>query len=139
MRGVVSGNVGQVYKAEFVGQYFLLSFSVAESVYLGRDKGKESCWHKCEYWGRGAEAISSYLTVGQHVDVMGQAYLQKWTSKDGTPGKTLIVKANDVVLGASRQESPAATSGPPTPATTSAPPSRPAGQTTGFGDDDIPF
>ncbi len=134
MRGVVSGNVGKIYKSEFVGQYFLLSFSVAESVYLGREKGKESCWHKCEYWGHGAEAISSYLTVGQHVDVMGQAYLQEWTGANGAEGKTLVVKVNDVVLGGGGQNSEKKETFASRPAAPTAP-SAPKN----FTDDDIPF
>lgn len=136
MRGVVSGYIGQVFKAEFVGQYFLLSFSVAESVYLGAQKGKETCWHKCELWGKSAEALSKYLVKGLFVAVSGQSYLQTYTGNDGMEKTSLVVKANDVTMGPNN-----------TPnfnkATPSAPSHDPAArspepQPIGFGDE-IPF
>ena len=141
MRGVVSGNVGKIYKAENVGQYFLLSFSVAEKVYQGRDKGTTDSWHKIELWGSRAESLVSYLKIGQHVDVLGQAYVETYTKQDGTSGSNLVVKASDVLLGPGGQEAPPVNV-PAHAAPPAAPPSHPASSLPPppkDPDDDIPF
>ena len=111
MRGVVSGNVGKINKAEYVGQYFLLSFSVAERVYQGSGKDALTCWHKCDYWGKGAE-IAQYVAVGQHVDVFGQAYLHE-NESNGITYKNLVVKVQDLILGP--KPNGASSGGPPAP------------------------
>jgi single-strand DNA-binding protein len=98
MRGVVTGNVGKIFKAERVGENFLLSFSVAEKVWAGTQKGEIACWHSCEIWGKRAESLSQYLTVGQHVDVFGQGYMEEYQSNGETRSK-MVVKANEVILG----------------------------------------
>ena len=98
MRGTVTGYIGQIYKAERVGEYFLLSFSVAESVYLGQREGKQTSWHKCDLWGKVGESFSKYLAKGMFVAVSGQVYLHTYM-KDGYEKSTMVVKANDVVMG----------------------------------------
>ena len=121
MRGVVTGNVGKIFKAERIGENFLLLFSVAEKVWAGTQKGEIACWHSCEIWGKRAESLSQYLTVGQHVDVFGQGYLEEYQSNGETKSK-MVVKANEVILGtkpAGNTQVPAsvaaAPSGPPMP------------------------
>ena len=135
MRGCVTGFVGQIYKAENVGQYFLLSFSVAESVYMGRDKGKETCWHKCEIWGKIAENVANFLEKGMFVSVYGQAFTQTFIGNDGLEKTSLVVKANDITIGPRNEDKHEASTPHQAP-----PPSQSNAQKAAnvFGDD-IPF
>ena len=97
MRGTVCGNIGNIYKAEYVGDAFLLSFSVAEECWRGSGKGDLTTWHTCEWWGKRAAAAAKHLEVGMHVDVFGQSYLDEYESR-GVKKQKLMVDVKDVVF-----------------------------------------
>jgi single-strand DNA-binding protein len=128
MFGTVVGRVGQIKKAEHVGQgTFLLGFSVAEDKYMGPNKDKLTTWHDCAFFGRRAESVAQYITVGSQIAVNGQAYLEEYEGK-----KYLKVAVDNVVLlGGGQQQAPAQAPAPPQP------PQQPDGP--GVFNDDIPF
>jgi single-stranded DNA-binding protein len=79
MFGTVVGRVGQIKKAEHVGQgTFLLGFSVAEDKYMGPNKDKVTTWHDCAFFGKRAESVSRYVTVGAMIAVNGQSYVEEY-------------------------------------------------------------
>jgi single-strand DNA-binding protein len=115
----------------------VLTFSVADS--QGREK--PAIWWNCQLFGKRAESLQQYLAKGQAVAVSGNVTEREWTSKDGTPKKSMEIRVSDVALqGGQRQqnEAPPAPRAVPRPAP-AAP--RPANTGSGFDDmdDDIPF
>ena len=53
---------------------------------------------KCSVWGSRAKFADEYLTKGAQVTVTGQAYVETFERKDGSPGAALDVAVNDFTL-----------------------------------------
>lgn len=53
---------------------------------------------KCTVWGNRARTADEYLMKGAQVTVTGQAYVETFERKDGTPGAALDVAVNDFTL-----------------------------------------
>lgn len=53
---------------------------------------------RCAVWGPRARIVDEYLTKGAQVTVTGQAYVETFERKDGTPGAALDVAVNDFTL-----------------------------------------
>lgn len=123
MYGTVIGRVGKINKAEHVGQSgtFLLGFSVAEDRYMGPGKDKLTTWHACSFFGKRAEAVAQYVTVGNQIAVHGQCYLEEYQDK-----QYMKVAVDNLVLVGGQQTAPAPAAQPPA----DAPPKF---------EDDIPF
>ena len=49
-------------------------------------------------WGPRAKVVDDYLTKGAQVTVTGQAYVETFERKDGSPGASLDVAVNDFSL-----------------------------------------
>ena len=65
---------------------------------------KTTQWVDCSYWGKRAEAVSSYVRKGDKITVSGELKLEEFQRRDGTPGSKLAVRVNDLDL-AARSES----------------------------------
>ena len=79
----------------------VLSFRMCNTVGFGDRKADQ--WVDCQYWGKRAEAISSYVRKGDKITVSGELKLEEFQRRDGTPGSKLAVRVNDVDL-AARQD-----------------------------------
>ena len=53
---------------------------------------------RCAVWGPRAKVVSDFLTKGSQVTVTGQAYIETFERKDGSPGASLDVAVNDFSL-----------------------------------------
>ena len=53
---------------------------------------------RCAVWGPRAKVVDDYLTKGAQVTVTGQAYVETFERKDGSPGASLDVAVNDFSL-----------------------------------------
>jgi single-strand DNA-binding protein len=53
---------------------------------------------RCAVWGPRAKVVDEYLTKGSQVTVTGQAYIETFERKDGSPGASLDVAVNDFSL-----------------------------------------
>ena len=53
---------------------------------------------RCAVWGPRAKVVDDYLTKGSQVTVTGQAYIETFERKDGSPGASLDVAVNDFTL-----------------------------------------
>jgi len=53
---------------------------------------------RCAVWGPRAKVVDDYLTKGAQVTVTGQAYVETFARKDGSPGAALDVAVNDFTL-----------------------------------------
>jgi single-strand DNA-binding protein len=80
----------------------VLSFRVANDIGFGDRKTTQ--WVDCSYWGKRAEAVSSYVRKGDKITVSGEVKLEEFQRRDGTPGSKLAVRVNDLDL-AARSES----------------------------------
>lgn len=70
------------------------AFSIADA--QGKDK---TLWWSCSLFGKRAESLSSYLTKGQPVTVIGNVSEESWTDKQsGQERKNMKVRVNEVAL-----------------------------------------
>ena len=55
---------------------------------------------RCTVWGPPSKVkvVDAYLTKGAQVTVTGQAYIETFERKDGSPGASLDVAVNDFTL-----------------------------------------
>ena len=79
----------------------VLNFRVANDVGFGDRRTTQ--WVDCQYWGKRAEAVSSYVRKGDKITVSGELKLEEFERRDGTPGSKLAVRVNDLDL-AARQD-----------------------------------
>jgi single-strand DNA-binding protein len=76
----------------------VLSFRVCNTIGFGDRKTEQ--WVDCSYWGKRAEAVSSYVRKGDKITVSGELKLEDFQRRDGTPGSKLAVRVNDLDLAA---------------------------------------
>lgn len=92
-----TGNLGADAEERVTGNgTTVVSFSVGVKSGFG-DKAK-TIWVRCSYFGKGASAVSQYLTKGQSVGVTGEASLRDWEDRDGKTRTNLEVLVNSVTL-----------------------------------------
>lgn len=96
----ISGSLGRDAELKHLNSGdAICNFSVADS--MGRDK--PTIWWNCSLFGKRAESLSSYLTKGQAVTVVGVVTEREWTDKDGAKRKSMDVRVNDIALQGARQ------------------------------------
>jgi len=94
---IVAGNLGSDAESKVVkGDKELVRFRVAQSDRFTQ----QTNWFQVEYW-RGGKIVE-YLTKGTQVIVEGRVRLEQWENKDGRPGASLVITADDVRLIGSR-------------------------------------
>ena len=103
-------------------------------------------WHRISFYGKLAEIAGQYLRKGSQVYIEGSLRTRKWQDKDGKDQYTTEIRADEMKMLGSRQDSdsaPRQQSAPQQPRTQQ---SRPQPQSAsssqgGFGDfqDDVPF
>ena len=74
----------------------VLNFRVANDIGFGDRRTTQ--WVDCSYWGKRAEAVSSYVRKGDKITVSGEVKLEDFNRRDGTPGSKLAVRVNDLDL-----------------------------------------
>lgn len=77
-------------------------FSVATT--MKRKSGDVTTWWRCTAFGKTAEIASQYLAKRDAVMVLGTAYNEPWTDKDGAARLTLRVQVDRIVLLGKRAE-----------------------------------
>lgn len=80
----------------------VLSFRVANDIGFGDRRTAQ--WVDCSYWGKRAEAVSSYVRKGDKITVSGELKLEDFQRRDGTPGSKLAVRVNDLDLASKAQD-----------------------------------
>ena len=60
-----------------------------------RKDGDLSTWWNCSMWGKRGETIRQYLSKGDPILVVGEAYQRPYTTKDGREGVALEVEVRD--------------------------------------------
>jgi single-strand DNA-binding protein len=104
----LEGYVGQEPESKPVGDYQLLTFSVAVNRKL---KGVDyTDWYSIEVWGKMAETYTSMIEKGSPLILEGELMIDKWESgdKQGTTVKVnaryinLLGRTEDAATGGSR-------------------------------------
>lgn len=95
---VISGRLTADPELKKVGEYDLLTFSIAFDVGWG-DK-KHAVFVPCKLWGKRGPAILQYMHKGKSVVVTGSWDCEKWKDKDGVEHRKDIINCSDVELGA---------------------------------------
>jgi single-strand DNA-binding protein len=100
---------------------------------------EETEWHRISTFGRLAEIVGQYVKKGGLVYVSGKIKTRKYTDKDGSEKYATDIRANELKLLSSRENSHGGEHAP----RASTPQQRPAPAAQGSGfddmDDDIPF
>ncbi len=74
----------------------IAEFSIAHT--MKRKAGDVTTWWKCTAFGKSAEIAAQYLAKGDACLVIGTAYNEPWTDKDGANRLTLNVMVDKIVL-----------------------------------------
>ena len=90
------GNVGKDPRFNTVGQQAVLNFSVGTSDGFGEKK--VTIWIDCALWGKQAERLSAFIVKGSKLAVHGTLSEKEFKRNDGTMGKTLACRVNDIDL-----------------------------------------
>ena len=97
---VIVGNLGKDPEMKYMPNTTpLTTFSVAVSRTWNDKLGvkqTETTWFKVEVWGSQAESCHKFLHKGSKVLVEGRVAVEAWTSKDGKPAATLVLKSDTV-------------------------------------------
>lgn len=93
----ISGNVGKVQEPRTTRSGKpMVSFSVA-STYKPKDGGEgQTTWVDVVCFDEQADTVAQTLKKGDRVVVTGRLALETYTKKDGTPGSSLRLMADEV-------------------------------------------
>lgn len=80
------------------------NFSMATS--SGKREEEETQWWSITMFGAVAERLSQYVRKGDRIAVDGRVKLRQYTTKDGKPGASLEVNADNVFLLGSKNDGP---------------------------------
>jgi single-strand DNA-binding protein len=99
----------------------IAEFSIATT--LKRKAGDVTTWWRCTAFGKTAEIAGQYLAKGDACMVIGTAYNEPWTDKDGANRLTLKVQVDKIVLLGKRADGaePSQRAAPAAPAPAPAP------------------
>lgn len=92
----VIGNLGRDCEVSYTkGGTAVARFSVAMGSGFG--ESEKTDWVDCSLFGKRAEGgLVAYLKKGQQVFVKGEASLDAWTGKDGSPKTTLKMWVKEI-------------------------------------------
>ncbi len=63
-----------------------------------KDKVTSIMWINCEVWDDKAKLISTHVTKGNRINLLGTLIENKWVDKvDGTERKQFLVRVNNIV------------------------------------------
>lgn len=75
----------------------LSSFRLASNVGFGDNKS--TLWIDCTIWGKRAQTLNSMLPKGQQVFINGELSERVYPKKDGTEGRSLSLRVNELSFG----------------------------------------
>ena len=78
---IISGRIGQDPEAKQTPAGQVVTFSLAETVFVGGEK--TTAWHDCQAWGKPGENIVKYAQKGTGVTVQGSLKYDQYENKEG--------------------------------------------------------
>lgn len=108
------------------------------------EKKEATEWHRITFSGKLAEVAAKYLKKGRPVYIEGSLRTRKWTNKEGVDQYTTEIRADQMQMLGSREDSGASGQMPAPQAEMTSRPAPAEGSGLGSGlagdfDDDIPF
>ncbi len=102
-RVLLIGNLGQKPEVRYLAQGRAVArFSLATKERFTKPQSNQfedrTEWHKIVVWGKLAEFVEKYLTVGKQVYVEGRLRTRPWEDKQGAKHKTTEIEAQQIVL-----------------------------------------
>jgi len=96
----VVGNIGKEADVREFGDSKVCNFSVASNARAKVDGEwiEQTTWVRVSLWGQRAASLAQYLTRGKQVAVRGELIMKEYTTKDGDTGKSLELRADDIML-----------------------------------------
>jgi single-strand DNA-binding protein len=117
----IQGNLGADPETRTVGAKgtTVSNFNIAVSEYTGKKdaSGKgiyETFWVRITAWGRLAEAAGRSLKKGNSIVVSGRLTIRSFTKKDGTPGQSTEIVADEITKAERLSYGPSASGPAPT-------------------------
>ena len=100
MQITIIGTVGKLELRYTTNGKAVATLSVAENhrrkTASGEWENAGTTWWDCSVWDQAAENAVNELGKGDRVIVIGDTYTEEYTRKDGTPGKTMKVRVQEV-------------------------------------------
>lgn len=93
---VLTGHLARDPELRYINEKPILRFTIGVSTGYG-DK-KTTTWWKCSAFGERYAKISSYISKGKPITVIGEPSTQAWTDNNGTQRVDAVLRVNDVVL-----------------------------------------
>jgi single stranded DNA-binding protein len=78
---IISGRIGQDPEAKQTAAGQVVTFSLAETVFVGGEK--TTAWHDCQAWGKPGENIVKYAQKGTGVTLQGSLKYDQYETKEG--------------------------------------------------------
>lgn len=76
------GRLGQDAETKSVGEHFVAEFTVGETVYMGKDKEKQTNWYRVSLWNQYAKSMVPHLVKGKEFFFRAELVLRKWEKDD---------------------------------------------------------
>lgn len=99
---ILLGNLGKDMELRYTqGGLAIGAFSLATTrKWTSKDgeKNEETEWHKLTWFGKGAEAVSEWMTKGRQVYVEGRLKTEEWKDRDGNKRWTTKVIVGELKL-----------------------------------------
>jgi single-strand DNA-binding protein len=100
----LEGNVVADATMKLFSESELTEFKIANSRYISKDKEKTT-FVTCKMWGKRGVALLPYIVKGARLTVTGTGEIDEW-EKDGQRHSKVVIRVDDVSLGAKRSASP---------------------------------
>lgn len=100
-RVILIGNLGADAELKYTqGGQVVSNFTVCTTERWTKDgqKQEKSEWHRCFWWGKGAEAVSKYLEKGKKISVEGSLATRSWDDKNGVKHYATEIRVDNVEL-----------------------------------------
>ncbi len=93
---VLTGHLARDPELRYINDKPILRFTIGVSTGYG-DK-KTTTWWKCSAFGERYAKISSYISKGKAVTVIGEPSTQAWNDNNGLQRIDAVLRVNDIVL-----------------------------------------
>ncbi len=80
----------------------ILTFSIAVSEYVGKDKPPWSNFFDCSMFGKRAESLAQYMGKGQRIAIEGILHQDRWEQEGANRSKVKIKVSNVDLVGAKK-------------------------------------
>lgn len=100
LKATAVGNIGSMQDIKYLDNGMaVISFSIATNEKVKNKSGEwedVTTWIRCSVFGKTAEAVAKYTSVGSQIYVEGRLKLNEYETKDGKVKTSLEINVTDV-------------------------------------------